>query len=563
MARRKKKESSMIPEEKLVQVLAAEETLAQALVPDREQPYKVPENWCWTRIGVISYFERGITFPAAAKETEPTEENIPCLRTANVQENLETDDLIYVNRSFMKGNESKLVRKNDIIMSSANSRELVGKASFVTHLPFPMTFGGFVLNIRTKKISSKYLFYFLRREFLAGKFMGESTQTTNIANINTTTLSNYELPLPPLAEQQRIVDRIEYLFTKLDNAKTKTQAVLDSFETRKAAILHKAFSGELTAKWRETHGLGMDSWVPTSSNQLFSYVTSGSRGWAQYYADDGAAFIRMGNLDHGSIELDLTDIQYVQLPDKAEGQRSLIQKNDILISITADVGMIGLVRDIDFEGYINQHVALARPTVPESAEFIAWYLVSDVGLQQFRNKQRGATKTGLGLNDIRTLSLDMPTPSEQAEIVRLLDSLFTKEQQSKEAAELALKEIDLIKESILFRAFRGKLGTNDPTEASAVELIKQLLSENIAIKKPKIPRVRKKPEVAFVSKTIMQALVEKGKTTPEKLKAETDLQIDDFYEQLKVLIDNGQVVETRVDGEPYLEAKNADRQPNN
>lgn len=243
--------------------LTPEERLQAALVPDWEWPYKLPENWCWTRIGMVSNFERGITFPAAAKEAAPTEDNIPCLRTANVQENLEIDDMIYVNRDFMKGNIAKLVRENDIIMSSANSRELVGKSSLVTHIPFPMTFGGFVLNIRAKEMSSKYLFYFLRHEFLAGKFIGESSQTTNIANINTTTLGNYEIPLPPLPEQQRIVDRIESLFAKLDEAKEKAQAVLDSFETRKAAILHKTFTGELTAKWREEHGVSIDNWKTT------------------------------------------------------------------------------------------------------------------------------------------------------------------------------------------------------------------------------------------------------------------------------------------------------------
>lgn len=131
--------------------------------------------------------------------------------------------------------------------------------------------------------------------------------------------------MPPLAEQQRIVDRIESLFARLDEAKEKAQAVLDGFELRKSAILHKAFSGELTERWREEHGVGLDSWERTTSKQLFEYVTSGSRGWAQYYSDSGSVFIRMGNLNHGTIELDLSDIQYVNLPAKAEGQRSLIK----------------------------------------------------------------------------------------------------------------------------------------------------------------------------------------------------------------------------------------------
>ena len=464
---RAKKEAALTPEERL----------QAALVPDWEWPYKLPGNWCWTRIGMVSNFERGITFPAAAKEAAPTEDNIPCLRTANVQENLEIDDMIYVNRDFMKGNIAKLVRENDIIMSSANSRELVGKSSLVTHIPFPMTFGGFVLNIRAKEMSSKYLFYFLRHEFLAGKFIGESSQTTNIANINTTTLGNYEIPFPPLPEQQRIVDRIESLFVKLDEAKEKTQAVVDSFETRKAAILHKAFTGELTAKWRRTHGLSLDTWKEVAADSLFEYVTSGSRGWAKYYDESGAVFIRMGNLDHGTIELDFSDIQHVKLPNKAEGQRSRIRKNDILISITADVGMVGLVRNDDFEAYINQHIALARPVMSESAEFIAWYLVSDIGLKQMQEKQRGATKVGLSLNDIRALQLKIPLIEEQNEILKVIKMWIGKEHQAKEAAEVVLDQIDLMKKSILARAFRGELGTNDPSEESAVKLLRQVIEQ--------------------------------------------------------------------------------------
>lgn len=464
MARGKKKET-----------LTPEERLQAALVPESEQPYKVPRNWCWVRVSSVCEFERGITFPASAKEKEPTNTNIPCLRTANVQDELEIDDLIYVDKAYMKGNEAKLVQKDDIIMSSANSRELVGKTSYVHDVPFPMTFGGFVLTIRAKTIISKYLFYFLRLEFLSGHFMGESTQTTNIANINTTKLGGYALSCPPLAEQQRIVDRIESLFARLDEAKQKAQDALDSFETRKAAILHKAFTGELTAQWRKEHGVGMESWEARTSTQLFEYVTSGSRGWAKYYADNGDIFVRMGNLNHGTIELDLSDIQYVNLPGQTEGQRTKLQKNDILISITADIGMVGIVREMEQNAYINQHIALARPTAKDNAEFLAWYLISDVGLQQMRNKQRGATKIGLGLDDIRSLELLIPTREEQDEVVYILDNLLANEQQAKDAAEGVLEQIDLIKKAILARAFRGELGTNDPSEESAVELLKQVL----------------------------------------------------------------------------------------
>ena len=284
-------------------------------------------------------------------------------------------------------------------------------------------------------------------------------------------------PFMPLPEQQRIVDRIESLFAKLDEAKEKAQAVVDGFELRKSAILHKAFTGELTEKWRKEHGVGLDSWETKTSKELFDYVTSGSRGWAQYYSETGAVFVRMGNLDHGTIKLDFSDIQHVRLPDKAEGQRSLLQKNDILISITADVGMVGLVQEMNYEAYINQHIALARPNNENNPEFIAWYLVSDVGLRQMQGKQRGATKVGLGLDDIRSLQLSMPQILEQKEVVAILNKLMNKEQQAKSAAEAVLTQIDTMKKSILARAFRGELGTNDPAEEWAGELLKENLPE--------------------------------------------------------------------------------------
>jgi len=155
--------------------LTLEELLQQALVKDEDKPYYVPCNWVWIRLSSATDFERGITFLASAKNHEDGESLIPCIRTANIQEQLELDDLLYINRNFIKNNLNKLLKNDDILMSSANSRELVGKVSYVKDITEEMTFGGFVLNIRVKRILSKLLFYFLRLEFLSGSFMAQST----------------------------------------------------------------------------------------------------------------------------------------------------------------------------------------------------------------------------------------------------------------------------------------------------------------------------------------------------------------------------------------------------
>lgn len=463
---RAKKEAALTPEERS----------QAALVPDWEWPYKLPENWCWTRIGMVSNFERGITFPAAAKEAAPTEDNIPCLRTANVQENLEIDDMIYVNRDFMKGNIAKLVRENDIIMSSANSRELVGKSSLVTHIPFPMTFGGFVLNIRAKEMSSKYLFYFLRHEFLAGKFIGESSQTTNIANINTTTLGNYEIPLPPLPEQQRIVDRIESLFAKLDEAKEKAQAVVDSFETRKAAILHKAFTGELTAKWREEHGVGMESWEQCSLSDVCT-VNPKKADTKDLPDELEVSFFPMSALSE--IYGEITDPQTRLLKEVRSGFTNFSEGDVVFAKITPCMengksAVVGkLVNDI---GYGTTEFFVLRCSDRLYNRFL-YHLVRD---KLFRDKAKAVMAGAVGQQRVpkrylETYKLNLPKFNEQREIVRILDGSFAKEQQTKEAADAVLDQIDLMKKSILARAFRGELGTNDPSEESAVELLKEII----------------------------------------------------------------------------------------
>lgn len=446
--------------------LTIEERLQQALVPAEEQPYEVPENWVWVRLGAIAEIVTGGT--PSKKHPEYYGGNFPFYKPSDLdQGRLTYDASEYLSEEGK--NVSRIIPKNSTAVCCIGS---IGKCGYL------MCEGttNQQINSAIPKINSLCLYYYLCTENFVQDLLSMASATT-IAIVNKSKMESCAFPLPPLSEQQRIVERIEELLAKLDEAKERLQEVADSFAVRKAAILHKAFTGELTKQWRRENGVRDESWEEKKGEDFFEYVTSGSRGWAKYYSDKGSIFIRMGNLNHGTIELDFSDIQYVELPDQVEGQRSKLQKNDILISITADVGMIALVRE-DMDAYINQHVALARPKNDLYAEFLAWYFVSNDGLQQMQNKQRGATKIGLGLQDIRSIILKIPTLPEQHEIVRLIDDLLARERAAQQAAEQALASIDLMKKSILARAFRGELGTNKASEASALELLKQVLAEN-------------------------------------------------------------------------------------
>ena len=449
--------------------LTIEERLQQALVPAEEQPYDVPENWVWVRLGAL--------YEVNPKNKADDELDAAFIPMEKISAGMISEYSFEIQEWCKAKKGHTQFADGDVAFAKISPCFENRKSMMLNNLPNSIGGGTTELIIlRNVNVNQKYTFWtVLDERFIRGGVQTYSG-TVGQQRINMDYVRSYPIPLPPLSEQQRIVERIEELFAKLDEAKERLQEVVDSFAVRKAAILHKAFTGELTKQWRRENGVSDESWEEKNGEEFFEYVTSGSRGWAKYYSDKGSIFVRMGNLNHGTIELDFSDIQYVDLPEQVEGQRSKLQKNDILISITADVGMIGLVRE-DMDAYINQHVALARPKNDLYAEFLAWYFVSDVGLQQMQNKQRGATKIGLGLQDIRNIILNIPSLPEQHEIVRLIDDLLTRERSAQQAAEQALSSIDLMKKSILARAFRGELGTNKASEASAVELLKQVLAE--------------------------------------------------------------------------------------
>lgn len=206
-----------------------------------------------------------------------------------------------------------------------------------------------------------------------------------------------------------------------------------------------------------------DAWAAASLGSLIQFVTSGSRGWAAYYADDGAPFIRMGDLSRSSLHVDLGGAQRVRPPANAEGRRTQVAPGDLLISITAELGMVGVVPEGAPEAYINQHVALVRPSREFAPRYLAWYLAAECGgRQQFKGLRRGATKQGLGLDDIRGVVVPVAPRAEQRRIVAELEKQFTRLDAAVATLEGVRAKLKRARASVLKAAVEGRLV---PTEA--------------------------------------------------------------------------------------------------
>ena len=534
MAKGKKKE-----------VLTLEERLQAALVPESEQPYQVPGNWCWTRMQNIARWGSGGT--PSRKIPEYYEGTIPWLKTGELNDDYIFETEEHITKDAIINSSAKLFPVNTVAIAMYGAT--IGKVCILGVKA--ATNQACACGVAYPEINFKYLFYYARSQKNAFINQGKGGAQPNISQ---EIIKSHPFPLSPLPEQSRIVDRIEGLFAKLDEARQKVQDVLDGFEPRRAAILHKAFNGELTAQWRKEHGVGMEE------------------GWERKRFDE-VAIIR-SNLVAPAGFPNLPHIA----PDNIEKKTGVLLEYHTIAEDGVTSGKhhfypgqilyskirpyLSKVVAVDFEGLCSADMYPIE--AKGDAKCLWYYMLSEEFLEQASSAGSRSVLPKINQRELSALMVKLPELSdEQNEITNILDNLFAKEQQAKEIAEATLEQIDLIKKSILARAFRGELGTNDPAEESSLELIKQTLLETIANDNILEVRTLDRIEVKFVPKTILDALAGGRRLTPEDLKSEIDLHIDDFYEQLKELIDKGQVIEIRIDGESYLEEVDADRQTEN
>lgn len=298
---------------------------------------------------------------------------------------------------------------------------------------------GFKSIVPNDDIDSEFLYYQL--QYLRKKIQEKGSGTT-FKEISGKVLGETDIVVPSLEEQSRIVSRIDELFSELDKAVDTLKTTKEQLEVYRQAVLKDAFS---------------DFEKKDSIRNLTMVVTSGSRGWAKYYSNSGALFVRIGNLTHSGIDIDFRDIQHITPPDNAEGVRTRLQPNDVLVSITADLGSIGFVSEKVEEAYINQHIALVRFQNPVQGRFMAWYLRSEYGQKDLLKNKRGGGKLGLGLDDIRDTPVPIVDDITATEIVDKVEEQLSVCDSIEKTVDTALAQTDAMRQSILKQAFEGKI----------------------------------------------------------------------------------------------------------
>ncbi|MCI5209294.1 MAG: restriction endonuclease subunit S [Candidatus Electrothrix sp. ATG2] len=190
----------------------------------------------------------------------------------------------------------------------------------------------------------------------------------------------------------------------------------------------------------------------TTLEKIAPNITSGSRGWASFYSEEGALFLRMTNLPKTGIGLLLHDNKYVKLPKgSSEGRRTRVQVNDILISITAELGKIGFVSEELGEAYVNQHVALIRIEDPKThPKYLAQYLASQPERTRLNRLNDSGAKAGLSLRTINRFPVILPPLPEQKAIADLLSTWDEAIKKTEKLIQAKEKQFNIILNNLIY-----------------------------------------------------------------------------------------------------------------
>lgn len=428
--------------------LTIEEKLKNALVPEKEQPYKIPNNWCWTYVSNVMNIVMGQS-PKGIDTTQNISD-IPLIGGASDMGNLYP----IVNKYTKK--PTKLSKENDVILSI---RATLGRPIFSD--------GVYCLGRGVAGVSSNYLSKeFIRYYYICFESVLYSNATgTTFLQVTGSVLNKMLIPLPPIKEQQRIVNRIESLFTKLDKAKELIENTLAQFEQNKMAILHKAFTGELTAKWRKENNIDLSSWKKCELKEVFKVVK-----------------------DKYNPQTENQIVNYIGL-ENIETSKGIISKNNssevksIKTKFKKDDVLYGKLRPylnkhdvVNFDGICSTDILVFRFNDINTAKYINYYFNLPMFIQYAVENSSGINLPRVSEKTISKYKISLPTIEEQQEIVNILDKLLVKYSKIKDL-EKQLEQIELLKKAILAKAFRGELGTNNPDEESAEVLLKEILAE--------------------------------------------------------------------------------------
>ena len=502
--------------------ISLEEKLGKALIPVEEQPYKIPDNWVWTRLGEIYNLFTGNSIPESEKSIKyiNLSDGYKYIATKDIGYNGEIN---YENGVVIPYNEKKFkIAKANSTLLCIEGGSAGRKAGIVKRdVCFVNKLCCFESN---SNLESKIVYYYIKSENFLSLF--RENMNGLIGGVSLNNLKKIEFPLPPLNEQKRIVEKLDFLFDKIKKAKEIIEEIKIDIENRKISILDRAYKGILSSKWRNENKTSdvkellktiNDEKIKKWEEECLQAEKEGKKKPKKptiteiedmivpvdeqpYKLPDNWVWVRLGDIidnikygytassqENGEVKLlRITDIQndevnwntvpYCKISEE-EFETYQLKVRDILIARTGGtIGKTFLIREIpkNLKSVYASYLIKFYPNKNISEIYLKNYFSTDLYWKLLKMKSRGTGQPNVNSPSLQALLVPLPPLEEQQEIVRILDEVLENENKVKELLELE-ERIDVLEKSILNKAFKGELGTQNSSDEPAIKLLKEIL----------------------------------------------------------------------------------------
>ena len=507
--------------------LTVDERIEKALVPKEEQPYEIPSNWVWVISNTIFDIRDG-----THDSPQYVEEGFPLITSKNLKNNvIDYENVKLISKLDLdKINERSYVEEGDILFAmigTIGNPVIVKQSSMGTYAVKNVA----IFKPYIKLINIFYSFYMKSNLFT--KYIEKNLRGTTQKFVSLNMLRSLKFPLPPLEEQKRIVKKVESMLDKIKEAKEIINDVREKALLRKESLLNKAFTGELTSKWRsenkttsatkllekindeklkkweeeckvaESEGKKKpkkpalktvaemivpkeeepyeipSNWVWTRLGEI-SELINGDRGKnypakSKLNKNGDIPFISASNLNEG--EIDVENLLYLSEEQFNLLNSGKVEKNDLLFCLRGSLGKFAV------NNYKNGAIASSLVIIRNhnffriENKYIEKYLSSNLLKAEIKKYDNGTAQPNLSSKSLSLFNFPLPPLEEQKEIVRILDDVLEKEREIEELCNME-ENLELLEKSILDKAFRGELGTNSTDDESAIELLRKMYSDD-------------------------------------------------------------------------------------
>ncbi|MDP2501058.1 hypothetical protein BCT47_12120 [Vibrio splendidus] len=428
---------------------------------------ELPKGWAEVSIDDIT---SDVSYGVTAK-SDPFEGDLQLLRITDIQDNrVDWSSVPYC--KYESKYESSRLKDNDIVV--ARTGATVGKSFLIEHAVEDSVYASYLIRLRlTKGTLPKYLAKFL---YTPSYWQQISEQKAGIGqpNVNGTKLKTLKMPLAPLAEQKRIVEKLDEVLAQVDTIKARLDGIPDLLKRFRQSVLASAVSGKLTEEWRgEDESFGKQVKL---GELLKDGPQNGLYKPSRFYGD-GTKIFRIDSFYDGEL-VDWETIKRVDLEEQ-EVDKYRVNIDDVLVNRVNSIEYLGkcaLVRELPENAVFESNIMrMSIDTEKALPAFVTTFLRSIVGLQELRkNAKLAVNQASINQTDVKNCLLQLPKIEEQKEIVRLVDQYFTFADTIETQVKKAQARVDNLTQSILAKAFRGELVAQDPNDEPADKLLERI-----------------------------------------------------------------------------------------